>query len=73
VLDRVAGIPQRETRRREADTLLRARLDVQGTTLGFATSRGGIIDWLLSTSDVNATKLVLSRLGAPAGTTRCRG
>jgi uncharacterized protein YfaS (alpha-2-macroglobulin family) len=66
VLDRVADLPQRDARRREADTLLRTRLDVQGTTLGFAASRGGIVDWLLSTTDVNAAKLVLSRLGAPA-------
>jgi hypothetical protein len=66
VLERVPAIPNRDARRGEADRLLRARLDVQGTTLGFATSRGGIVDWLLSTTDVNATKLVLSRLHAPA-------
>ena len=66
VLERVPGLPQRDARRSEADTLLRARLDVQGTTLGFATSRGGIVDWLLATADVNAAKLVLSRLGAPS-------
>ena len=47
--------------------LLRARLDVQGTTLGFATSRGGVADWLLATTDVNAAKLVLSRLARAVG------
>ena len=66
VLDRVPSIPQRDAKRNQANTVLRARLDLQGTTLGFASSRGGVADWLLSTTDVNATKLVLSRLGAPA-------
>jgi hypothetical protein len=65
VLDRVPAIERRDARLAEANTLLRSRLDVQGTTLGFATGRGGVMDWLLATSDVNATKLVLSRLHAP--------
>ena len=66
ILDRVPAIPQRRARRAEAETVLRARLDVQGTTLGFATSRGGVADWLLATSDVNAAKLVLAGLRAPS-------
>jgi uncharacterized protein YfaS (alpha-2-macroglobulin family) len=61
----VPAIPQRDARRAQAETLLRARLDVQGTALGFATSRGGVADWLLATSDVNAAKLVLAGLRAP--------
>ncbi|MCX5739747.1 MAG: hypothetical protein NTZ61_14875, partial [Proteobacteria bacterium] len=59
-------IPQRDTRRAEANSLLRARLDVQGTTLGFATGRGGVMDWLLATSDVNAARLVLAGLRNPS-------
>jgi len=66
ILERVPGIPGGENRLVEADRILRAHLDVQGTTLGFATSRGGVIDWLLATKDVNANKLVLSRLQAAA-------
>jgi uncharacterized protein YfaS (alpha-2-macroglobulin family) len=62
ILERVPGIVEGAARLTEADRVLRARLDVQGTTLGFATSRGGVIDWLLATKDVNANKLVLSRL-----------
>jgi len=64
ILERVPGIPGGEARLAEAERVLRAHLDVQGTTLGFATSRGGVIDWLLATKDVNANKLVLSRLRA---------
>jgi uncharacterized protein YfaS (alpha-2-macroglobulin family) len=66
VLERVEKLPRRAARLAEADSLLRARLDVQGTKLGFASGRGGVIDWLLATSDVSAARLVLSRLRAPA-------
>jgi uncharacterized protein YfaS (alpha-2-macroglobulin family) len=65
LLERVEGLPRRAARRAEAESLLRARLDVQGSTLGFASGRGGVLDWLLATSDVNAARLVLSRLRAP--------
>lgn len=64
VLARVPEAPRRDARLAEAEGLLRARLDVQGTSLGFATSRGGSVDWLLATTDVNAARLVLSRIGA---------
>jgi hypothetical protein len=65
ILARVPGVPEHEAKRAEADSLLRARLDVQGSALGFAASRGGMIDWLLATTDANAARLVLSRLDAP--------
>ena len=52
--------------------LLRARLDVQGTTLGFATSRGGALDWLLATADVErrAPRALAARARRPGATTR---
>jgi hypothetical protein len=65
LLERVP-VPRRDARLAHADSLLRARLDVQGSALGFAGSRGGSIDWLLATRDVGAARLVLSRLRAPA-------
>ncbi|RIL01931.1 MAG: alpha-2-macroglobulin [Proteobacteria bacterium] len=65
VLAGTPGAPQRDAKLAEADALLRARLDVQGTTLGFATSRSGAAGWLLATTDVNAARLVLARVGAP--------
>lgn len=65
IVERVPGLPARDAKLAEADALLRARLDVQGSALGFATSRGGSIDWLLATTDANAARLVLSRLRAP--------
>jgi hypothetical protein len=65
VLERVPQIRDRAAKLSAADLLLRARLDVQGTALGFARSRGELVDWLLATSDVNAARLVLSRLAHP--------
>ena len=52
VLERVPGSRSATRAAARPSTLLRARLDVQGTTLGFATSRGGVLDWLLATTDV---------------------
>jgi uncharacterized protein YfaS (alpha-2-macroglobulin family) len=66
ILDRTPSLPRRGERLAEADALLRARLDVQGSALGFSSSRGGWLDWMLATSDVNAARLVLARLHAPA-------
>ena len=63
ILERVPELPRRDAKLAEANRLLRARLSVQGTTLGFAASDRGA-DWLLATGDVAAARLVLSRLGA---------
>jgi hypothetical protein len=65
VLERTPDLPRRAARVAEAERLLRARLDVQGSALGFASGRGGSLDWLLATTDANAARLVLSRLAAP--------
>jgi uncharacterized protein YfaS (alpha-2-macroglobulin family) len=64
ILERTPALPGRDAKLAEANRLLRARLSVQGTTLGFAASDAGA-DWLLATGDVAAARLVLSRLHAP--------
>jgi uncharacterized protein YfaS (alpha-2-macroglobulin family) len=66
LLERVPALPRRDARLAEAERLLRARLTVHGTTLGFASPSGGSADWLLATPDAAAARLVLSRLGARA-------
>lgn len=66
ILERVPDVPGREARRAEVDRLLRARLDVQGTSLGFASARAGGAPWLLATPDASAARLVLATLEAPA-------
>lgn len=64
VLRRVTGAPGRAARLGEAERIIRARLNVQGTTLGFSTEAGDRLWWLMVSPDVNAVRLVLALLEA---------
>ena len=64
LLLRVPGIAGREARLREAEQIVRARLNLQGTTMGFSTERSDHLWWLMITSDVNALRLILHLLEA---------
>jgi uncharacterized protein YfaS (alpha-2-macroglobulin family) len=64
ILHRVPGIPDREARLREAEQIVRSRLNLQGTTMGFSTERSDALWWLMVSSDVNALRLVLHLLEA---------
>jgi uncharacterized protein YfaS (alpha-2-macroglobulin family) len=66
ILARLENFPQRDQRRREAEQILRARLNFQGTTLGFATEREDALWWLMLSGDVNAVRMVLTALNEPA-------
>jgi hypothetical protein len=70
VLERTPDLPGRDARLAELDGVLRTRLDVQGTSLGFAdrtgTARAADLPWLLATRDVASARLLLTALGAPA-------
>ncbi|MFI5348282.1 MAG: alpha-2-macroglobulin [Elusimicrobiota bacterium] len=46
----------------EADQILRSRLNLQGTTMGFSTDKTEWLWWLMVSEDVNAVKLVLTTL-----------
>ena len=59
-------VPDRQRRRDEAERIVRARLTLGGTTLGFSTERTDRFSWLMVTPDTNAVRLVLSILDAPA-------
>jgi hypothetical protein len=59
LLSRVPAIPQRAARLREAEQILRARINVQGAALGFSTERSDGLWWLMVSPDVNAVRLVL--------------
>jgi hypothetical protein len=56
------ALPQRDARLQQAERILRARLDWQGTTLGFSTERSDGLWWLMASADVNANRLLLSVL-----------
>jgi uncharacterized protein YfaS (alpha-2-macroglobulin family) len=64
VLRRVTGVPQRPARLAEAERIVRARLNVQATTMGFSTDAGDRLWWLMISNDVNAVRLVLTLLEA---------
>ncbi len=66
VLDRVKDIPDRDKRINEAEQILRARLNVQGTRLGFSTERDDSWWWLMANGDVNSVRMILGVLDKSA-------
>jgi len=66
VLARTPGLPERDARLAQARQVLRARLNLQGTTLGFSTERGDAWWWLLVSNDVNANRLLLAATDDPS-------
>jgi uncharacterized protein YfaS (alpha-2-macroglobulin family) len=66
VLRRTADLPQRDAHLAQANRILRARLNLQGATLGFSTERTDNWWWLMTSADVNANRLLLATLDDPA-------
>jgi alpha-2-macroglobulin len=64
ILQRVA-VPARENRVREAEQILRTRLNFQGTTMNFSTERSDRLWWLMVSPDSNAARLLLSTVASP--------
>jgi uncharacterized protein YfaS (alpha-2-macroglobulin family) len=65
VLLRTAALPNRDAQLAQAEAILRARLNLQGTTMGFSTERRDDWWWLMASSDVNANRLLLAMLDNP--------
>jgi len=65
LLDRTPNLPEREQRITEAETILRARLNVQGTRMGFSTERDDNWWWLMANGDSNAVRLLLAVMQRP--------
>lgn len=65
ILERVKEIPDRDRRIAEAEQILRARLNVQGTRLGFSTERDDSWWWLMVNGDVNSTRMLLAAMDRP--------
>jgi hypothetical protein len=68
VLLRVKEIPAREEKIRNAEQILRSRLNFQGTTMGFSTERTDYLWWLMVSGDVNAVRGIISFLKLPGWT-----
>jgi len=66
ILDRVPTIPDRDKRLAEAEQILRARLNLQGTRLGFSTERDDNWWWLMVNGDMNAVRMLLAVMQRPA-------
>ena len=62
ILNNVGTIPNREERRKEAEQIIRCRLNFQGTVMNFSTERSDGLWWLMVSNDVNAVRVVLSLL-----------
>lgn len=62
LLQRMKELPGRDKKMAEAEQLLRARMNFQGTTLGFSTERNDRLWWLMVSPDLNAVRSVLTLL-----------
>ncbi len=59
-------VRNRDERSLEVQQVLRSRLNLQGTTMGFSTERSDYLWWLMISTDTNALRFILSQLDAPA-------
>jgi alpha-2-macroglobulin len=66
VLQRTPAIRNRDSYMKEADQILRTRLNFQGTIMSFSTDKSDYLWWLMVSGDSNAARLLLSRLDSPA-------
>ena len=65
VLGRLPAIPNSKQRVTEAEGIIRARLNFQGTTLGFSTERTDALWWLMISTDSNAVRALLTLMERP--------
>jgi hypothetical protein len=62
LLQQVPEIPDQPARLREAEQVVRARLNFQGTAMGFSTEHSDNLWWLMESTDTNAVRLLLQLL-----------
>ena len=63
---RLPEVSRRAERLKEAEQILRSRLNFHGTTMGFSTEKTDFLWWLMVSNDCNAVRLVLSTLNSPS-------
>ena len=61
----VRGVPKADERRSAALQILRARLNFQGTTMGFSTERTDALWWLMISTDSNTNRMLMAVLEEP--------
>jgi uncharacterized protein YfaS (alpha-2-macroglobulin family) len=62
ILNSVKDIKESDKRHKEAEQIIRSRLNFQGTKMGFTTERTDFLWWLMVSNDVNAVRLILSMM-----------
>ncbi len=62
ILQRLKDIPDRSKKLQEAETLLRSRMNLQGTMLALSTERTDNLWWLMVSPDTNAVRTLLTTL-----------
>jgi hypothetical protein len=65
ILRKVPSVRDRDARLREAEQILRARLNFQGTAMTFSTEKADYLWWLMVSPDQNAVRLLLDALESP--------
>ena len=65
ILRRVPGMADADGKTRQALGILRARLNFQGTTMGFSTERSDALWWLMISADSNANRMLMMVLNEP--------
>ena len=65
ILQRTPSMPEREERLEQAQQILRSRLNVAGTRMGFSTDADDYWWWMMWNSDLNAAYLLLATLDEP--------
>jgi alpha-2-macroglobulin len=66
ILRHVRDIPDGPARIREAEQILRSRLNFQGTKMGFSTEKSDYLWWLMASVDANAVRMLLSLMSEPS-------
>lgn len=64
IMTNMKNYPGREDRIREAEQILRSRLNLQGSRLSFSTEGTDYLWWLMVSNDVNSVRLILSLINA---------
>ncbi|HXJ81498.1 MAG TPA: MG2 domain-containing protein [Candidatus Methylomirabilis sp.] len=59
LLSRMPGVPDHARRMAEAEQIVRARVQMQGTVMTFSTESSDGLWWLMVSPDVNAVRLIL--------------
>lgn len=65
ILSHLPDYHERSARMAEAQQILRSRLNLQGTTMGFSTEGSDALWWLMISVDANAVRLLLNELEHP--------